>query len=434
MHGVWRTNHMMRIMPKSVSARTLLAVLGLALLGLGLGGGCAPKRHEVRSARHEGYLLVPAREAEAFAAHLSPQGQELASWLDLRPALLHSLDYLRKKPQSEPAMGREDIQVTWGRLARSVERLLTLLPRLDREPGLLAREFEWLRLGPEPVFTGYYAPVIEASLTPDETYRYPLFAVPPDLKHINLGELRPEWRGQVHYYRLEGMNILPYHTRREIELEGVLKGRNLEIAWARDPLDLFYLHVQGSGYLQLPDGRLVKAQYGSKNGRPFKSISQVLLERGYLRPNELSRARIAACLKANPDVQHELLAENESFIFFRLGDGAPQGAMQRPLTPMVSLASDPRVVPLGGLMAFATDLPPDRPGGTPRRVLGLGLAQDAGSAIQGNRFDLYCGIGKEREHLASHIKTEAAVHLLLSREPSLAQGEQTYSPKGEDNP
>lgn len=397
-------------------------------LGLCLGAGCAKQHQQIPAARHDGYMLVPPKTAEGLAAGLSPEGQELSSWLDLRQPLLHSLSYLQSKPQHELAAAREDAHLTWGRLTSSALKLLWLLPRLDKEPELLAKEFEWYRLGPEPIFTGYYAPVIEASLAPDEVYRHPLYAVPPDLKRINLGSLRPELRGQVHYYRVEGENIRPYHSRREIELGGVLAGRNLEIAWAKDPLDLFYLHVQGSGYLRLPDGSLVKAQFGGKNGRPFKSISQVLLEKGHLRQNELSRARIAAYLDANPHTKHELLAENESFIFFQLGQGQPQGAMQRPLTALVSLAADPRLMPLGSLMAFSTVLPPDRPGGTPRRVAGLGLAQDTGSAIKGNRFDLYCGTGKEREHLACHIRTEAAVYLLLCREEHLALAPSVIQP------
>ena len=240
--------------------------------------------------------------------------------------------------------------------------------------------------------------------------------MPPDLKRINLDIQRPEWRGQVQYYRVAGTEIVPYYSRKEIELDGVLAGRDLEIAWAKDPLDLFYLHVQGSGYLRLPDGNLVKAQYGSKNGRPFKSISQVLLEKGQLRSGELNRERIRACLEANPDKRYEWLAENESFIFFQLGQGQPRGAMGQPLTAMVSLASDPRIMPLGALMAYAADLPATHPGGTPRRVFGLGLAQDTGSAIKGNRFDLFCGVGQEREYMASRIKVGTTVYLLLSRD------------------
>ncbi len=394
----------------------------IIVLGLGLGSGCMGKPHRSLPARHDGYSLVSPREAMALTARLSPQGQELSSWLDLWEPLGHTMAYLRTKPQNEAAVRRGDVQVTWGRLTNSVLRLLWLLPRLDAEPGLLVREFAWYRLGPEPLLTGYYAPVVEASTKPDDDYRYPLYAVPPDLMHINLGSQRPEWRGQVHYYRIAGTEIVPYYSRKEIELDGVLKGRNLEIAWVKDPLALFYLHVQGSGYLRMPDGSLVKAQYGSKNGRPFKSISQVLLEKGQLRQGELSRARIAACLEANPDKKHEWLAENDSFIFFQLGQGQPRGAMGQPLTAMVSLATDPRIMPLGALMAYSTDLPAAHPGGTPRRVFGLGLAQDTGSAIKGNRFDLFCGIGKEREYLASRIKVETAVYLLLNREPSLPEG------------
>lgn len=403
-------------------AGALAAILALGVLGLGFGSGCVGRPHRPPPARHDGYVLVSSREATALSARLSPVGQELSSWLDLWEPLGHTLAFLQAKPQYEPAIRRGDVQVTWGRLTSSVLRLLWLLPRLDAEPGLLAREFAWYRLGPEPLLTGYYAPVIEASITPDSIYRYPLYAVPPDLKRINLDAQRPEWRGQMQYYRIAGNEILPYYSRREIELDGVLAGRNLEIAWAKDPLDLFYLHVQGSGYLRLPDGSLVKAQYGGKNGRPFKSISQVLLEKGQLRAGELSRARIRACLAANPDRQHEWLAENESFIFFQLGQGQPRGAMGQPLTAMVSLASDPRIMPLGALMAYGADLPATHPGGTPRRVFGLGLAQDTGSAIKGNRFDLFCGVGQEREYLASRIKVETSVYLLLSREPALTEG------------
>jgi len=401
----------------------LAFILGLFLWSV---HGCSRKPVAVPAARHDGYMLVSPREAAPLAARLSPASQGLSSWLDLQEPLLHSLSYLRARPQSEPAISRGDLPLTWGRLTRSAERLLELLPRLDREPELLAREFEWFRLGPEPLLTGYYAPIIEASLSPCDVYRYPIYAVPEDLQRINLGEHNPGLRGQVFHYRIEDAAVRPYYSRREIELEGVLAGRSLELAWARDPLELFYLHVQGSGFLQLSDGSLKHVQYGGKNGLPFKSISQVLLERGHLQRHQLGRARIAAFLEANPDMKHELLAENPSFIFFRRGDGSVQGAMQRPLTAMVSLASDPRLVPLGSLVAFSADLPPTQAGGTSRRILGLGMAHDTGSAIKGNRFDLYCGIGRGPEYVASRIKTGVDTYLLLSRESRPGQG---FAPK-----
>ena len=133
------------------------------MLALGLGPGCVNKPYRPPPVLHEGYSLASQREAMALTARLSPAGQELSSWLDLWEPLVHTLAFLRTKRQDEAAVLRGDVQVTWGRLTSSVMRLLWLLPRLDAEPGLLAREFAWYRLGPEPVLTGYYAPVIDAS-------------------------------------------------------------------------------------------------------------------------------------------------------------------------------------------------------------------------------------------------------------------------------
>ena len=140
----------------------------------------------------------------------------------------------------------EVITLTWAQLKLTAERLLELLPRLDADPELLAREFFWFELRPEPLMTGYYAPLIEASLTPRPGYTWPLYKVPPDLRSVDLGQFQPRWSGRQLVYRMEGEKVVPYPDRRRIDEDKALAGKGLEIAWVRDAWDVYDLQVQGS--------------------------------------------------------------------------------------------------------------------------------------------------------------------------------------------
>ncbi len=378
--------------------RLLAAALGLALLCACAVTGSRP-------------LLVergPGRELSArVAAAAARDGDAL-----LR-AIGHSLAYVRTRPADRRAFGPDGPEVTWGDVAGSLERLRGVVPRLAADPALLEREFEWLQVRPDPLMTGYYEPELDGSLEPDPRYPVPIYGLPQGLRTTDLGAFHPRWKGQTLTYRLDGQAIAPFFSREEIDTHGALASTETPIAWTRDPADVFFLQVQGSGRLRLPDGSVRHVLYAGKNGHEYVSLGKVMIERGLIPAEEMSMQRIRTYLSAHPESVRELLNTNPSYVFFRLAQDGPLGAMGRTLTPMVSMATDSAFLPLGAILAVEAELPDA--GGVQAPTAFLGLAQDRGGAIKGSRLDLFCGAGERAEYLAGHLKTSSRVFLLLEK-------------------
>ncbi len=389
-----------------MSARRIVPVLAAVALACVL-AACGPAR--TYSRLHETTALAEARR-------LAPASQRLESWAGLEEAVRRSLAFVSVKPVDGTAISRDGLVLTWADMRRTLEQLLALLPELDRHPELLAERFAWLRLDPEPLMTGYYAPFLDASPVPDERHRFPIYARPADIFELDLGSFHHRWDGQRLLYRLENGHPVPYFDREAIDSGGALAGRGLELAWLADPTDIFFLHIQGSGLLRFPDGTVKYALYDGKNGLQYVSLGKVLIERGLVPREGMSMKAIRDFLAANPQMRTELLATNPSYVFFRLGDRGPFGAMGKLLTPRVSVATDPKLLPLGSVLAFSAVLPPEAPGGDEARVAGIALAQDTGGAIKDARLDYYCGSGPDVEFFAGHIKARTTVSLLVSRE------------------
>ena len=390
----------------------LLVVLALLVLAV---AACGPESTRPLPVEEKPvYYQLNEGEAESLAAHLSPRFQGEDSWTGLRPALEDNLRYIRKRPQDAVCVNRPGLLLTWGMLGDSVDELLSVLPELDRNPRLAAERFLWLRLTPGTLLTGYYEPWLEASLTPDDRYRYPLYGVPDDLKTLDLGAFHPRWNGQTLTYRMGENGAEPYHDREAIDGNGVLADRGLEIAWATDPVDVFFLQIQGSGRLDLSDGSSRHILYDGKNGRQYRSLGKLLIERGHVPREEMSMQRIRSFLNGNPDIARDLLFENPSYVFFRLAEDGPYGAMGSILKPKVSVAVDRDMIPLGSMVVLKTALK-DYDTNQSEPFLSLMLAQDTGGAIQGTRMDLFCGSGPEAEQLAGHLQEESEVFMLVSR-------------------
>ena len=263
--------------------------------------------------------------------------------------------------------------------------------------------FELVRVGDGAAFaTGYYEPEIRGSRERRPGYDVPIYARPPDLLDANplTGE---RGRGRID----EQGNYVLYHERAEIE-EGALAGRGLEIAWAADPVDLFFLQIQGSGRLRLPDGNVMRIGYASQNGREYVAIGRLLRERGLVQP-PFTMQRIAEWLRANPEQGRALMRENRSYVFFReLTGPGPLGALGRPVTPRVTVAADPRFVPLGAPVLLG--------GMSDPRANGLWVAQDTGGAIRGaNRFDTFWGPGEQAAIIAGGMSARGRALILLPR-------------------
>lgn len=270
--------------------------------------------------------------------------------------------------------------------------------------------------GTRGLITGYYEPLLQGSRQPTDRYRFPIYAPPPDLVTIQLDQRFPELadesvRGR---YTPEGQ-VVPYPTRAEIEgPEKPLAGN--ELVWVDDPLDRFFLHIQGSGRVKLRDGELMALDYADQNGHPYVSIGRVLVRRGVMDQEEVTLPRLRTWLGAHPDERRELLNTNPSYVFFRLRDPTrrdPVGSLGVPLTARRSLAVDPSHIPLGSPVWLATRLPgPDHSDREPpfRQLV---LAQDTGGAIRGPvRADLFTGQGMPAEWLAGRMKQEGRLFVL----------------------
>ncbi|HEX8526275.1 murein transglycosylase A [Allosphingosinicella sp.] len=263
--------------------------------------------------------------------------------------------------------------------------------------------FELVEVGDGAAFaTGYYEPEIRGSRERRPGYDVPVYGVPPDLLDTNplTGE---RGRGRLD----ETGAFVLYHDRTAIE-EGALAGRGLEIAWAADPVDLFFLQIQGSGRLRLPDGSVMRIGYASQNGREYVAIGRLMRERGLIEP-PVTMQRITHWLRSNPDQGRTLMRENKSYVFFReLTGPGPLGALGRPVTPRASVAADPRFVPLGAPVILSAMSDP--------RADGLWVAQDTGGAIRGaNRFDTFWGAGEEAAAIAGGMQARGRALVLLPR-------------------
>ena len=350
------------------------------------------------------YQTVPEPEALVKARALNPAGQHLASWRDLAPGLALSKIYAASKNPDDVAVARGEVAITWGQVQTTLNRLEELLPRLDAEPGLLARHFTWIGLSEGAEFSGYYESEIKASRVRTPRYAWPLYRKPSDLHSVDLGDFKPMLIGQRLVYRLEKGEAVPYYERSEIDTQGVLAGRGLELAWVADPLDAFFLQLQGSGRLRYDDGTVVHILYAGDNGRPYLSLGRHLSDQGLLEPDNVSMQSIRKWLNEHPERRDEILALNKRYVFFRLADDGPIGSMGRRLTSF----------PLGAVLAFDVSLPvPGGKAGTP--VHGIGLAQDTGEAIRGRRVDLFCGSGAEAEFVAGHLNAPGQVWMLIAR-------------------
>lgn len=261
-------------------------------------------------------------------------------------------------------------------------------------------------------FTGYYESELAGSETPGPGFRVPLLGPPPGLSVDTLGggwfggperrELRFDANGERR----------PLPDRAAIET-GALDGHAEPILWLADPVEAHILHIQGSGRVTLPDGRVVRVGYAGSNGERFTGIARVLLDEGLLAPGQASMSGVRDWLKAHPDQARALMRRNARYIFFRRIEGpGPIGAEGVPLTPGRSLAVDPRFVPLGAPLWLDTRWPTeDRP---LRRLV---VAQDVGSAIKGQvRGDFYFGSGEQAFQLAGRMKRDGRYWLLLPRQ------------------
>lgn len=266
----------------------------------------------------------------------------------------------------------------------------------------------------EGLVTGYYEPLLRGSRHFNYRYRYPLYGAPDDLLVVDLTTLYPELKNLRLRGRLQGNKVVPYWSREEIE-NGAAPVRGKELAWVDDPVELFFLQVQGSGRIQLDNGQVMRVGYGDQNGHPYRSIGKWLVENGELTLDKASMQGIKDWARRNPERLPALLNANPSYVFFRELDNhgaGPFGSLGVPITPERSIAVDPRAIPMGAPVWLATSRP-----NSAEAMNRLVLAQDTGGAIRGNvRADFFWGYGDEAGKLAGAMKQKGRMWVLLPKD------------------
>ena len=352
--------------------------------------------------------------------------RSLPGWGDGREAealraFLFSCSRINKAPPSRmmlPGIAVAGKARNW----QSVCRMATQLGR-NVAPGIAKRFFEnWFsayqvtdRGNPDGLFTGYYEPLLHGSLKKTPRYSVPLYKKPKDLVTVQLGAFNTAFKGQQIIGRVRANMLVPYAKRAEIE-RGALSGRGLELVWVDNPVDAFFLQIQGSGLVRLPRGDFLRVGYAGKNGQPYFAIGRDLVARGALTKENVSLQTIRSWLDSNPAEAQAVMNKNSSYVFFRAIKGSgPIGAQGVPLTAGHSLAVDRRHIPLGAPLWLDTTDPlmPDAP---LRRLV---IAQDTGGAIKGVvRGDLFWGSGDRARNGAGKMKQTGRFYIFLPRSGS----------------
>ncbi len=339
----------------------------------------------------------------------------------LREAVTQSLAWIDRQPPGRRFVFGS-VTVTAAQQARGLRRLLELLgdePAPDVLLGRILAEFDVLKSvggpGGEMLVTGYYEPVIDAAETESSEYPVPILGVPDDLVEFASTPSTAPGNGRV-IGRLERRQIVPYWSRAEI-IAGRLARRGRVLAWARDPVDVFFMEIEGSGTLRLPDGRELRLTHATTNGHPYRSIGRLLIDEGKIEREAMSMPAIRAWLAANSADRARVLHYNESYAFFRYREGPPVGSLGVPLTSRRSIATDARFFPPGALAFVRTERPTAEVCGvewTP--VSRFVLNQDTGGAIRGpGRVDVFWGGGAEAELAAGLMKQSGELYFLVPK-------------------
>jgi membrane-bound lytic murein transglycosylase A len=375
--------------PQKAGAGNLLSV-AYSLLALTFLGSCHPGV-DSRIGRSEQLVIQDDLDRESLSR-----------------AVQHSMDYFAKIP-GDRVIAERPRKITAREAKESLVSFLEVMNLWD-DPAKLAQairsRFDIVPSAVEQgerdiLVTGYYRPVIDGSLTPTGLYRFPVYRKPDDLVES------------------PGGKPVPYFSRHEIDILGRLRGKGYEIAWVQDPVELFFLHIQGSGVIRLENGRTLQVNFAASNGRPYTSIGKILVDEGRLTAEEVSAARLRGYLRERPEERERLLTKNERYIFFRFVENGPLGSLEIPLTPGRSVAADPGYFPAGAL-AFLVSRRPVLDGAGHlagwRQFSRFVLSQDAGAAIRGpRRLDLYFGSGDEAGGPAGFMNSRGRLYLLLRK-------------------
>ena len=398
-------------------------VLGFALWGIAMVG-----------------LLRPPVPKSAELALTLVRWSDLQGWRkdDPRPALVafrRSCDELLKKPPSTPMGGQVIKGAALYRTAADWEDVCGAAEAISFLDANGARDWFERYFLPYAasnagerggLFTGYFEPELSGSLKRTPDFTVPLLRRPDDLVTVDLGEFRDGLKGQRLVGRVTGGRLHPYSTREEIR-KGALDDEKLALAWVKDPVEAFFMQIQGSGRVRLADGGVMRLGYDAANGWPYVPIGRVLRDMGALDRDNISMRTIKDWLESHPSDADAVMDQDTSYIFFKplsVFDSAlgPIGSGNVPLTAGRSLAVDPKFHALGVPVWLDTNLPIDDAGTAGQLYQRLMIAQDTGGAITGPvRGDVFFGSGQQAQKFAGRMKQIGEMYVLLPRSWAAAQ-------------
>jgi membrane-bound lytic murein transglycosylase A len=342
----------------------------------------------------------------------------------LEYSILQSMAYLQKVPADRIYQFGPD-QFDAAHLMQSLEQFLDFirtnpsdrdLKKFIRDNYLVYRSVGRDQEG-EVLFTGYYEPHLNGRLQPDDEFRFPIYGLPNDLIKINLSAFDQKYDGESIIGRYTGETVVPYYDRQEIDEENVLADKAEPLVWVKDPVDVFFLHIQGSGKIFLDTGEVINVHYNGSNGRPYRSIGQLLIDEQKIPQEEMSMQKIRSYLHEHPEEMAPVLNHNPSYVFFKLEPEGPLGYLNVLLTPGRSLALDRRIFPPAALAFIQTKKPVvDGTGRIDSWVdcSRFVLNQDTGGAIRGpGRADLFWGSGPYAEIAAGHLAHTGKLFFLI---------------------
>ena len=342
----------------------------------------------------------------------------------LEHSILKSLDYLQKMPADRTYQFGEN-RFDAAHLIKSLQHFLDFIrtnpSNRELKKFIRSNYYVYQSVGRnqrgEVLFTGYYEPHLSGSLYKDEEYQYPIYALPTDLIKIDLSAFNEKYKGESIIGRYTGQTVVPYHDRREIEGEDVLAGKAEPLVWVKDPVDVFFLQIQGSGKVFLNTGEVINVHYHGTNGRPYRSIGRLLIEEQKIPKEEMSMQKIRSYLQAHPEEMAPVLNHNPSYVFFKLEPEGPLGYLNVLLTPGRSVALDRRLFPPAALAYVQTKKPVVDSAGQIDSWADCSrfvLNQDTGGAIRGpGRADLFWGNGPYAEIAAGHLAHTGKLYFLI---------------------